>query len=323
MQLQTFASRGEAGGDGARNFESMLSTFSSVDLVINTAASEPFVSAMTAYHSPRLHLALLEFSAHRTMSAGGRARGSHILVSLHREGDVEISQDGRADEVKPGDIFLIDPARPFEIQTGSMQTYSIYISNAQLRDAIPDLDLVTGRPLSSASGAGATFRVLFEEVFKAAPTLADVAADRIADAFPPLLAALTSSISEPRPRVIPSDLKLMHRRRIRQFASDHLPNADLTVEAIAQGVGLSVRYIHELFGDQQATLMRWIWRERLERCRRDLENASLRNRPIGEIAYGWGFNDLAHFSRTFTRTFGRSPRQHRRDALEAADGAPA
>lgn len=318
MRLQTFNSEGEGGSFGPRNFESMLSTFSSVDLVIKSAASEPFVSAMTAYCSPRLQVALLEFSPHRTVSAGGRARGSHILVSLHREGDVEISQNERAEGVRPGDIFLIDPARPFEIQTGSMQTYSIYIPRTHLRDKIPNLDGVTGRALSSASGAGATFRALFEEVFTAAPILSDTVADQIADAFPPLLGAMASSIAEAPFSASPTDLKLMHRRRIRQFATDHLPNTELSVETISQAVGLSVRYVHELFADQQTTLMRWIWRERLDRCRRDLESPNLRHRTIGEIAYGWGFNDLAHFSRTFSKTFGLSPRQFRRDALKAA-----
>jgi AraC-like DNA-binding protein len=81
---------------------------------------------------------------------------------------------------------------------------------------------------------------------------------------------------------------------------------------IATGVGLSVRRVYELFEPGSMSLMRWVWSERLERCRRDLSAPSLRGRPVGAIAYSWGFSDLCHFSRTFKQRFGVSPRQWRK-----------
>jgi AraC-like DNA-binding protein len=60
--------------------------------------------------------------------------------------------------------------------------------------------------------------------------------------------------------------------------------------------------------------MKWLWRERLDRCHRELADPALRAQTIGETAYRWGFNDLAHFSRAFRERFGCSPRQWRRQA---------
>jgi AraC family transcriptional activator of tynA and feaB len=57
--------------------------------------------------------------------------------------------------------------------------------------------------------------------------------------------------------------------------------------------------------------MQWVWSERLERCRRDLEEPLLRVRTVSEIAYSWGFSDVSHFSRSFKQKFGITPRECR------------
>ena len=44
------------------------------------------------------------------------------------------------------------------------------------------------------------------------------------------------------------------------------------------------------------------------RCRDALVDPAFRHTSVSEIAYEWGFNDAAHFSRTFKVRFGVSPR---------------
>ena len=46
-------------------------------------------------------------------------------------------------------------------------------------------------------------------------------------------------------------------------------------------------------------------------ARRDLCDPALAARTISEIAFGWGFNDAAHFSRAFRARFGAAPRELR------------
>ena len=239
-----------------------------------------------------------------------------MLVSLHKEGEVEISQGGRDARVNPGDIFMIDPSRPFTIQTGAIRTYSIYLQPASIRQLVPQLDGLTARPIPGYGGAGAIFRALLDEVFQLAPALNEAMADRIADAVPYVLATALGSLPEARD-VLPTQLKLFHKQRIRSFAREHLDDPQLDPERIAHAVNLSERYIHQLFSDEPLTLMKWIWSERLDRCAKELAEPALQNRSIGEIAYSWGFSDLAHFSRAFRERFGRAPRQFRQDAEQA------
>ena len=62
---------------------------------------------------------------------------------------------------------------------------------------------------------------------------------------------------------------------------------------------------------EQTPFRGYVQTQRLERCKRDLADPAYQARHIGEIAFAWGFNDLAHFSRIFKQRFGVSPREWR------------
>ncbi|UZR27763.1 helix-turn-helix domain-containing protein [Methylococcus mesophilus] len=84
------------------------------------------------------------------------------------------------------------------------------------------------------------------------------------------------------------------------------------IGAVASGVGLSSRYVNELFQAEGTSLMRHVWQRRLEQCRRDLMDPVRSGCSLSEIAFRWGFNDLSHFSRAFKLRFGCSPNGYRR-----------
>ena len=48
--------------------------------------------------------------------------------------------------------------------------------------------------------------------------------------------------------------------------------------------------------------------ERLQRCHEEIADPSQAHRLISEIAFSYGFNETAHFSRVFARQFGYPPR---------------
>jgi len=82
-----------------------------------------------------------------------------------------------------------------------------------------------------------------------------------------------------------------------------------TVESLAARAFLSPRHFGELFarktGQSPAMYLRSV---RLERAKTLLRNSSL---SIGEVARQCGWNDAAHFSRSFSEKFGASPRAFR------------
>lgn len=301
------------------DFSTQLDSLFSVSLALRASGAQPLRTEMTAYRGRSLHFAQLLFSPHTTTSAGGK-RADRLLLSLQKEGEVEVTQGGRRSHIRPGEFFVLSPARRFQITTGTMCAHSIYIPMDRIRTLMPNVENVTALAVDGATGVGAVFRAALDEIFHLAPRLQENEADQFADALPHLLTAALSSLGRDQ-EVAPARLKQLHRERIRRFVLDNLSDSDLSAARVADAVGVSERYVYKLFADDDVALMKWIWLERLDRCRQELGETGRQDIRIGEIAYGWGFNDLAHFSRSFRERFGCSPREFRKQSLDGA--APA
>lgn len=99
-----------------------------------------------------------------------------------------------------------------------------------------------------------------------------------------------------------------------QYIEAQLGNPELTVEAIARGMGVCTRYIRFLFKDTEKP-SQYILRRRLEESANQLTNILNQNVSIATIAYRCGFNSAAHFSRAFHGHYGSTPRDYRRRHL--------
>ena len=318
MTIQIFSTQGIPNNEGARLFEREMASRFSVGLSLASGGAEPLSTEMMAYCGRQLQFASLRFSPHVTSaSPANTGKGKRWLVTLQKEGEVVVTQDGRTARIGPGDMFLLDLHHPFFIETGSILTHSIYLDANALRCAVPDAGRMTALRIDTLEGPGAIFRAMSDEIFKLASILSDSTASRIADALPHSLGIALSSRADDIPSS-PSNLQLFHRERIRAYVRENLHDPALDVERIAQAIKLSSRYIYQLFSDEQMSLMKWVWAERLEACRQDLVAKSLANRPIGEIAYSWGFSDVAHFSRAFKERFDMTPRAYRKMHLSGA-----
>jgi AraC-like DNA-binding protein len=116
-----------------------------------------------------------------------------------------------------------------------------------------------------------------------------------------------------RPHPEPRAVEL--RRQIHHYVETHLLESSLGPAEIAAAMGISVRHLHRLFLVTGSTLGEHIRSRRLKGCRTDLANPRMRERTITEIAFFWGFSDSAHFSHSFRKEFGISPRSFRTRAL--------
>jgi AraC-like DNA-binding protein len=85
----------------------------------------------------------------------------------------------------------------------------------------------------------------------------------------------------------------------------------LSVEGIAAQLRLSPSTLHCAWAGEACSIAEWVWAQRLDSAQRDLCNPSQRGRSVSEIAFAWGFNDAAHFSRAFRARFGCAPRDLR------------
>jgi AraC family transcriptional regulator, positive regulator of tynA and feaB len=317
-RIHQFTTAGQTQARDTDLFQEEMARLFSVGLAIQSP-DRPFQTQVTGYSGRHLRFAALRFSPHSTTSLHLGRRDSRLLLSLQKEGIAVVQQDGRESRIEPGDMFVIDPARPFAIETGEIAVQSVYLEPEVLRNVLPELDSLTARAVRTSEGAGAVFRGMLDAVFAQADRLQEPTADHIADALPHVLCAALAGLGGGRPA--PTRVRAMHRQRILRYLRENLRNHALDAATVAAAVNLSTRYVYDVFEDEGLPLVKWIWATRLDRCRADLASPALASRTIGEIAYAWGFNDVAHFSRAFRQRFGQSPREWRAVSLIAAGPA--
>lgn len=104
--------------------------------------------------------------------------------------------------------------------------------------------------------------------------------------------------------------------RLCQAVERRLDDPDLTPARIASVEGISERYLQKLFEGTGSSFTHYLRERRLQRTWADLSNPAEAQHSISEIAFRAGFNDSAHFSRTFRQRFGVSPRAFRQAESE-------
>src|SRR5690606_3362934 len=117
-------------------------------------------------------------------------------------------------------------------------------------------------------------------------------------------------------RDVPNADVLAKQEKIKQMINQNLHKPDLCIGELAKQFGCSIRYNQRLFSEEDCTVSTYIRRQRLEGCKRQLADAAWLHHSITEIAFNWGFNSSAHFSRVFKEEYGISAREYRKQALK-------
>lgn len=260
---------------------------------------------------------LMQFRGNRLSGACEAADGApEVLVIVMINGKLKLRRTDKELNIAPGSIGFVtlDSALEFSFETDfdfiavGLPAQRLPAMRRARRDAgmirIPE----TSDPASlfvRFTSALAQFheQVSLRENIKSADTIVDLAQS-----------ALQSHVGE---RAW-SQRDLHHRERIEKLVQRELRNSALDITFIASQVGLSVRHIHRLFSAADMSLTQWILEQRLDHCFRDLSQQSSVQRSIGEIAFSWGFNDQAHFSRAFRKRFGIPPSKLRTSRQDAA-----
>jgi len=313
MHVETFSTVGVPPRERPGVWQEAVGRLARVAFGTTPIGDEPFNASMTAYVGRRLRFCDYTFSRHVTTSIASSKAGHFILAYL-KQGHAIVEQDGREADVIAGDIVLFDPMRPLRIEA-EMQVRSFDIGSQRMKEIMPQVEGLTSIALKGDRVSTLPLRRLLDQLADHAEHFSDEVSDRIADAIPHLIAASLVEIPQASSG-LPGSMEAYHRGRILEFVRSRLGNPDLDPEMVADGVNLSLRHVHQLFSDGPITLMRWIWTQRLRRCREELINPAWQHRTIAEIAFRWGFSSQAHFSRMFRTDTGYSPRDFRRRSFQ-------
>lgn len=280
---------------------------------LSSSGSRPYDGEIQkSYVSDRLRLADIRFTPHQTRLKAGKVSaktGHSFLVSQQVEGHSVVKQDGRRAEIGPNQIFFIDTSLPFEIETDAIRTRSIYLDSHFWREIFPERGFYTAMALDCETGMGRTCASMIDEVFGMPWEHSDQTMHRLAGCLANLMAVSMVTAHPDQTTNITSQTPTLNR--IRDTIHKNLADPELDCTRIASEVGLSVRQVHSVFSASGTTVMRYIWQRRLERIAAELESHALSHKSVSAIAFEWGYNEAAHFSRQFKAHFGVPPAKYR------------
>ena len=250
----------------------------------------------------------------RTAAKIAQASEDYFLVSIQTRGEGLIMQDDRVARLAPGDFALYDSTRPYELRfDGPFQQYVLQLPGPTLRTALQNTAALTASTVSGQRGAGHLMIGMIGTLAADIDTLAPASAHAVAESVTQILIAGLSALPAAR-RAPVSHLTAYHREQIKACARARLRDPALSVATLAAQLRLSPSTLHRAWSGEACSLTEWIWAQRLDAAKHDLCDPNQAARSVSEIAFSWGFNDAAHFSRAFRARFGRSARALRAGA---------
>lgn len=253
----------------------------------------------------------------RTPAKIARDTEDYFLVSIQTAGNGRLVQDGRVAELSPGDFALYDSTRPYElIFGGAFQQYVLRLPGEMLRSRLRGTQTLTACTVSGQRGAGHLMISMIRSLAADLDTLEPASVAAVAESVEHILIAGLCALPGASPPPV-SGLTAFHLEQIKAYARANLRDPKLSVSDIASRLRISPSTVHRVFSGEPDTITGWIWGQRLEGARRELCDPSLAARSVSEVAFGWGFNDAAHFSRAFRARFGCSARELRANCLKS------
>ena len=260
-------------------------------------------------------LTILEFDVEpyqvRLAQKLGSAPRERLVLWLSIDGAGWVEQGGVTSKLDPTIICMYGANRPrtFAITTPS-RGIALLLPLDAVRQALQGWELALPLNVDCTRGAGALLADIVRSVARHADNLDEDAGSGLSNVLIGLLASVVSALPDSL-RMMPSRLELFHKARIRRFVREHLRDPGLDVDMVSRAVGLSTRYIHKLFSSEPEPLMKWVWVERIEGARKEIEATASRRKAISQIGFSWGFSGPAHFSRSFRNRYGVAPVEYR------------
>lgn len=223
-------------------------------------------------------------------------------------GEVTLSQQGRTCTLGPGDVGLLDSRSQYSIDmSDGVAAVWLRIDAIQFEARVRNIDDCTARRVDGRRGLGLLATRFLESTINELEKLPCRNAGEIARVMIDLVAAASAEAAGEKPLFGASAARRNYERACK-FINDHIGDEALSPATIAAGVGISTRYLSEVFAAEGKTPMGYVCQRRLTECYAVLQNQRWSAGVISKVAFDHGFSNLSSFNRSFKSCFGRSPR---------------
>ncbi|MDR7126973.1 helix-turn-helix domain-containing protein [Pseudotabrizicola sp. 4114] len=225
------------------------------------------------------------------------------MVSLTTDGHGRLSQFGRQAVQAPGNIVIYDSSAPFSYGING-PVFILKIPKKVLEARLVRVRELLAVPFETSSPLCRMLAGMMVEASSIAiPDDQEiVAGGRIANSMIDVLVSMCEILRDDNPQVIDT----ARLQKVMRFVRANLHDPDLSPDAMSSVAGMSLRSLNRAFGELGTTPMKWVWTERLAASQQALETGRVRS--VTEATFSFGFKDLAHFSRSYKKAYGKSPR---------------
>lgn len=245
------------------------------------------------------------------------ARNSPRLYNflLQAEGGSTFYHCGKESNLVAGDFVLCDTGLPHYFLTNDHSvTVMLRVPGEILRTYLPTPEQFCGEQLGRATGLTGTVAAMVRELSNGIGAGIEPSyEDRVARYLLEMMSmSYTMGVASSEEA---SAIAWRRHKDVIQFIEGNLRDPELSPASISAGLRVSPRYLRSVFTPGGEKMSAYILRRRLEECARQMSNPAWSAHTLTEIAFSWGFNSAAHFTRTFHEKFGLAPREYRRACL--------
>ena len=230
-----------------------------------------------------------------------------------------VAQGGQQARLSPGEFAVYNTRRPYEVICGvdgePTQLLTFMFPPSLLPLSPSGLGDLAAVRIPATTGVGELTSQFLRQLARNIDSYSPADAVRLSTAALEILATRLAHELGNREWGTPESRRHALLTSVQAFIQQHLGDPGLSPATIAAAHHMSLRSLHQLFGDEGLTVAGWTRRRRLECCRRDLSDPALATRPVAAIAAKWGYSSASDFSRAFRAAHGLPPAEYRRSAL--------
>ena len=278
-----------------------------------------FEGRMATVRAGDVVLTRLEANRHRVVRSSTLARTTevpYLKIVAPWVGCAGVEQKGREAWVTPDQWSIYDTTDAYAVANPvKVEHLIVMIPKQHLVERGLALDPLMARRLGGSGGVARIALETMRSAYREAPTMSEAAARGVGDAITQFVHLSMLELAGAQTAVTQREAL---RERIKQHVATHLGDPGLTVDGIALALNCSRRQLYNAFAEEADGVAGYVLRCRLAACRSALDDRANAHRSITDIAVGFGFTSMAHFSRVFRAAIGVPPSDYRRLALGGA-----
>ncbi|MET7242901.1 helix-turn-helix domain-containing protein [Methylobacterium sp. EM32] len=276
------------------------------DASVPTEAEVPITAFQRYQHLGQMVLAADEVPAQSVERSPERIRDQgldHLVLRTTVSGSIRVDVGGSPVEAAPGDLLVLDLARPIRMETEQGRGATLFLPRHIFGDRADELASMHGGVLAGSAYPLAQLLSDFLRHFnECAVSATPGLTHHLVPATVDLCRALAWEVSGSATAAPSGDTQL--RFAVQQFIERHLAQVDLPM--LSAQFGLSRTPLYQLFAPDGGVYA-YIRDRRLTEAMRRLRHSEGRRPKIARLAHDCGFHNDLVFSRAFRRKYGVNP----------------